>query len=57
LRLIVRAENDFDTAVAKRKLIKTGRTSENPDEIIEGVADLIIVEGARSVKEDQQIRI
>jgi RND family efflux transporter MFP subunit len=50
---------DFDTAVAKRKLIKTGRTSENLIEITEGLAagDLIIVEGARSVKEDQQIRI
>jgi RND family efflux transporter MFP subunit len=51
--------DDFDTAVAKRKLIKTGKTSENLIEITDGLAtgDLIIVEGARSVKEDQQIRI
>ncbi len=50
---------DFDTAVAKRKLIKTGKTSDNRIEILEGLAngDLIIVEGARSVKEDQKIRI
>jgi hypothetical protein len=26
--------DDFDTAVAKRKLIKTGRTSESPDKLL-----------------------
>ncbi len=51
--------SDFDTATAKRKLIKTGKTSDSMVEITEGLAtgDVIIVEGARSVKEDQQIRI
>ncbi|PRP68415.1 efflux RND transporter periplasmic adaptor subunit [Nonlabens agnitus] len=51
--------DDFDTAVAKRKLIKTGKTSDNMIEIVNGleVGDVIIVEGARSVKDDQQIRI
>lgn len=50
---------DFDTAIAKRKLITTGKTSDNMVEVIEGLAsgDLIIIEGARSVKENQQIRI
>jgi len=51
--------DNYDTAVAKKKLIKTGKTSDNLIEITEGLApgDLIIVEGARSVKEDQQVRI
>ncbi|WP_194851358.1 efflux RND transporter periplasmic adaptor subunit [Nonlabens antarcticus] len=50
---------DFDTAIAKRKLIKAGKTSDNMIEITEGITsgDLIIVEGARSVREGQQIRI
>ncbi|BAO55094.1 probable Co/Zn/Cd efflux system membrane fusion protein [Nonlabens marinus S1-08] len=50
---------EFNEAVAKRKLIKTGKTSDNMIEVTEGLAtgDLIIVEGARSVKEDQKIRI
>lgn len=49
----------FDTAVAKRKLVQTGKTSNNRIEIISGLenGDQIIVEGARSVKEDQSIRI
>jgi len=51
--------SEFDTAVAERKLIKTGKTSDNMIEITDGLnaGDLIIVEGARSVKEGQQIRI
>ncbi len=50
---------DFNTAIAKRRLIKTGKASENLIEITSGLekGDNIIVEGARSVKEDQQIRI
>ncbi|AZQ42942.1 efflux RND transporter periplasmic adaptor subunit [Nonlabens ponticola] len=49
----------YDTAVAKRRLIKTGKTSDNMIEILNGIqeGDQILVEGARSVKEDQEIRI
>ncbi|MGJ8683725.1 MAG: efflux RND transporter periplasmic adaptor subunit [Nonlabens sp.] len=51
--------NDFKTAIAKRRVIKTGKTSENMIEITSGLekGDNIIIEGARSVKEDQQVRI
>ncbi|SCY38576.1 RND family efflux transporter, MFP subunit [Nonlabens sp. Hel1_33_55] len=53
------AGDDFDTAVAKRKLIETGKTTENMIEVKSGLnsGDMIIVEGARSIKEDQRIRI
>ncbi len=51
--------DQFNTATAKRRVIQTGKTSNNMIEIINGLekGDQIIVEGARSVKEDQQIRI
>ena len=50
---------DYNTAVAKRKFVTTGKTSDNMVEILEGLQpeDIIIVEGARSVNENQQIRI
>ncbi|AGC76912.1 RND family efflux transporter MFP subunit [Nonlabens dokdonensis] len=55
----LKSGDQFDTAVAKRRVIQTGKTSENMIEITDGLekGDRIIVEGARSVKEDQQIRI
>ena len=50
---------EFKTAIAKRKIVQTGKTSKNMVEITDGLenGDVIIVEGARSVKEDQQIRV
>ncbi len=50
---------EYRTAIAKRRLITAGKTSDNMVEILEGInpGDVIIVEGARSVKEDQQVRI
>ncbi|MGB5983621.1 MAG: efflux RND transporter periplasmic adaptor subunit [Nonlabens sp.] len=50
---------EYKNAIAKRKIIQTGKTSGNMVEITDGLAkgDVIIVEGARSVKEDQKIRI
>ncbi|OUS17762.1 efflux transporter periplasmic adaptor subunit [Nonlabens dokdonensis] len=55
----LKSGDSFDTAIAKRRVIQTGKTSNNMIEITEGLekGDHIIVEGARSVKEDQQIRI
>ncbi|ARN78202.1 efflux transporter periplasmic adaptor subunit [Nonlabens spongiae] len=52
-------DNGFNTAVAKRRIIQTGKTSNNMVEITEGLekGEMIIVEGARSVKPDQEIRI
>ncbi|WP_339684737.1 efflux RND transporter periplasmic adaptor subunit [uncultured Nonlabens sp.] len=51
--------DQYDTAVAKRKLITTGKTTKNMIEITSGLTkgDHIIVEGARSVREEQQVRI
>lgn len=51
--------DQFNTAIAKRKIIETGKPSANMIEVISGLekGDHIIIEGARSVKEDQQIRI
>jgi RND family efflux transporter MFP subunit len=51
--------DQYDTAVAKRKLVTTGKTTKNMIEITSGLAkgDHIIVEGARSVREEQQVRI
>jgi multidrug efflux pump subunit AcrA (membrane-fusion protein) len=55
----VKNEADYTTAIAKRRIVETGKTSDNKVEIISGLqlGDTIIVEGARSVKEDQQLRI
>jgi RND family efflux transporter MFP subunit len=49
----------YKTAVAKSRVITTGKTSENMIEITSGLeeGDNVIVEGARSVKDGQQIRI
>jgi RND family efflux transporter MFP subunit len=49
----------YNTAIARRKVIATGKTSGNMIEITSGLkkGDHVIIEGARSVKDDQQIRI
>ncbi len=51
--------SDDNTAVAKRQIIQTGKTQGSQIEILEGlkVGDQIIVEGARSVKDNQEVRI
>lgn len=51
--------DQYHTAVAKRKLITTGKITKNLIEITSGLTkgDYIIEEGARSVREDQQVRI
>ena len=54
------AENiDGDKAVAQRRIIKTGKTQGSMVETISGVSDgnLLIKEGARTVKEGQNIQI
>lgn len=47
------------TAVAKRKIIKTGQTQDGLVEILDGISDgdSIILEGARSVKDGQDVKI
>lgn len=52
-------ETGYKSAVAKRRIVQTGKTSGNMVQITSGLelGDVIIVEGARSVKEDQQIRV
>ncbi len=51
--------NDAQTAIAKRQIIKTGKTQGSEIEILEGLktGDQVIVEGARSVKDNQEVRI
>ena len=53
------AELNGDTAVAKRHIITTGKTQGDYVEIISGInaGDLIIKEGARSVKDAQAVKI
>jgi RND family efflux transporter MFP subunit len=47
------------TAVAKRKIIETGKTQDGFVEVVKGIADneQIIKEGARSVKDGQPVKI
>lgn len=47
------------TALAKRKIIKTGKTQDGLVEVLEGITDgeSIILEGARSVKDGQDVKI
>ncbi|WP_086477491.1 MULTISPECIES: efflux RND transporter periplasmic adaptor subunit [Arenibacter] len=51
--------NDLNEAVAKRKIITTGKTQNGMVEVISGMAhgDHIIEEGARSVKDGQKVKI
>lgn len=46
-------------AVAKRAIIRTGKTQDDLVEVLEGIkkGDQIIMEGARSVKNEQQVKI
>mgnify|MGYP001826116806 CR=1 FL=1 len=55
----VAVESSDDRAVAKRRIIKTGKTQGNMVEALTGikVGDLLIKEGARSVKEGQSVQI
>lgn len=47
------------TAVAKRKIIKTGQTQDGLVEVLDGISngDSIILEGARSVKDGQSVKV
>lgn len=47
------------TAVANRKIIKTGQTQDGLVEVLEGISngESIILEGARSVKDGQEVKI
>ncbi|MFK7811029.1 MAG: efflux RND transporter periplasmic adaptor subunit [Maribacter sp.] len=55
----VAVEPDVDKAVAKRRIIKTGKTQGSLVEVLSGIADgdLLIKEGARTVKEGQKVEI
>ncbi|MGB5819070.1 MAG: efflux RND transporter periplasmic adaptor subunit [Saonia sp.] len=51
--------NGENTAKAKKKIIQTGKTQGDYVEILNGIepGDRVVKEGARSVREDQEIRI
>ena len=53
------AENDKGKAIAKQVIVKTGKPQEDIIEIVDGLKDgmQIIVEGARTVKNDQEVKI
>lgn len=53
------ANGEKDKAVAKREIIATGKTQGDFIEVTEGLGkgDVIIVEGARSVKDGQEVKI
>lgn len=55
----VAIERNGDKAVAKRRIIKTGKTQGSLVEALSGVneGDLLIKEGARTVKEGQNVQI
>jgi RND family efflux transporter MFP subunit len=55
---VVETESDT-TGVAKRKVVKTGLSYGNKIEVTEGLENgqLIIVEGARSIREGQEVKI
>ncbi|QCX01670.1 efflux RND transporter periplasmic adaptor subunit [Aggregatimonas sangjinii] len=55
----VAVEPDGDKAVAKRRIIKTGKTQGSMVEALTGISDgdLLIKEGARTVKEGQKVQI
>ena len=57
--IYVLEEKNDTKAVAKRKIISTGKTQGDLIEIIDGISkgDEIIVEGARSVKDGQTVKI
>jgi RND family efflux transporter MFP subunit len=53
------AKADSNTTVAKQQIIKTGKSQGDKIEVLSGLksGDQIIVEGARSVKDNQEVRI
>ena len=55
----VAVEPNGDKAVAKRRIIKTGKTQGRMVEALTGIndGDLLIKEGARTVKEGQNVQI
>jgi len=55
----VAVEPDGDKAVAKRRIITTGKTQASLVEVLSGIndGDLLIKEGARTVKEGQNVQI
>lgn len=55
----VAVEPNGDNAVAKRRIIKTGKTQGSMVEVLSGInnGDLLIKEGARTVKEGQKVQI
>ncbi|WP_124979353.1 efflux RND transporter periplasmic adaptor subunit [Nonlabens xiamenensis] len=55
----LKSGNSYNRATAKRQLVETGKPSGNMIEVVEGLkqGDQILVEGARSVKDGQSIRI
>jgi len=55
----VTVEPDGDKAVAKRRIITTGKTQDSKVEVLSGIADgdRLIKEGARTVKEGQNVQI
>ncbi|SDS46228.1 efflux RND transporter periplasmic adaptor subunit [Gramella sp. MAR_2010_147] len=57
--LYVLTETKGDTAVAKRVIIETGKSQGDKIEILKGLknGDMIIQEGARSVKEGQTVKL
>ncbi|MEP5613398.1 MAG: efflux RND transporter periplasmic adaptor subunit [Cyclobacteriaceae bacterium] len=56
---VVSGVKEDQTAVAKRKIIKTGQTQDGLVEVLEGISngDNIILEGARSVKDGQDVKV
>lgn len=54
-----KADSGKNTTIAKRQVIKTGKTQGDLIEVIEGLktGDQVIVEGARSVKDNQEVKI
>ena len=53
------SNGEKDKAVAERQIITTGKTQGDLIEVLEGLSngDVIIVEGARSVKDGQEVKI
>jgi len=55
----VAVEPNDDNAIAKRRIIKTGKTQGSMVEVLSGIndGDILIKEGARTVKEGQNVQI
>ncbi len=55
----VYTKDDKDKTIAKRRLIELGKTQNNQTEILSGLesGDIILVDGAKSVRDGQRIRL